>query len=368
MVNQNQLLELMRLPSWRLLHRDAPYFLPHWDRSQLLPGFTADEQARIDALQPPQEGETVDLCLRIASPVRPGPQGFARRTVTFVVTEFGLSETSFEPAGLSPQRLTSADDFVVTPSAWAKARLVDYGFQADKVCVVPHGYKTDVFSPCGAEERRDLRTRLGFAPDEVVFLNVGVSTWNKGQDLLLLAFAQLRLEGLRVRLILKDHKGLYNVGVEQFIADLAARAPQVAHAQVQAGISVISTSLNLQQLRQLYAVADGYVSPYRAEGFNLPVLEAMGCGTPVIVTGGGATDDFVPNELGVRLPSLPRRRDEMPQVRGHYLTPDLPALIESMRKMARDPVRGSAEQEAARLELARTFNWQVVTQKLVEIF
>ena len=40
------------------------------------------------------------------------------------------------------------------------------------------------------------------------------------------------------------------------------------------------------------ACADVYVSPYKAEGFNLPVLESMALGVPVIVTSGGPTDDF----------------------------------------------------------------------------
>jgi len=43
----------------------------------------------------------------------------------------------------------------------------------------------------------------------------------------------------------------------------------------------------------LYNVADAYVTPYRAEGFNLPALEAQSCGTPVVATRGGATDDFL---------------------------------------------------------------------------
>jgi hypothetical protein len=35
----------------------------------------------------------------------------------------------------------------------------------------------------------------------------------------------------------------------------------------------------------------------------MPVLEAMACGTPVFVTRGGATDDFVTDEIGFRMPA-----------------------------------------------------------------
>ncbi|WP_371068283.1 glycosyltransferase, partial [Salmonella enterica] len=58
-------------------------------------------------------------------------------------------------------------------------------------------------------------------------------------------------------------------------------------------IRLLSGHLDLSQLNALYNVADAYVTPYRAEGFNLPALEAQTCGTPVIATAGGATDDFL---------------------------------------------------------------------------
>ena len=42
----------------------------------------------------------------------------------------------------------------------------------------------------------------------------------------------------------------------------------------------------------MYRCSHAYVAPYQSEGFNLPVLESMASGTPVLVTRGGSTDDF----------------------------------------------------------------------------
>jgi len=56
-------------------------------------------------------------------------------------------------------------------------------------------------------------------------------------------------------------------------------------------------------LASLYRRANALVLPYRGEGFGLPVLEAMACGTPAIVTAGGATDDFVHDTTGYRMPA-----------------------------------------------------------------
>ncbi len=366
MVNQNQILEMAKDPRFQLFHRDAPFFLPHWDKSKLDSGFAPEERAVIDALPDPGD-QVMDVRLRIASPVRLGDMAAARRNATFVVTEFGLSGKSFDPPEMPPAALTQGDDFVVTPTRWSKARLVDYGFDADKVHVVPHGYKTDTFFPMTPEQRQAARAALGMQPHEIVFCNVGVATWNKGIDLILLAFAELRLQGLPVRLILKDHQGLYGIGVERVFAEMAARAPQLNTPQVRDGISVLSSSLNLPQLRSLYALSDAYVSPYRAEGFNLPVLEAMGCGTHVIVSGGGATDDFTPPELCHRLHSRPGTDADAPQPVGAFVVPDLDDLREAMLQVVEQRLTPAPRREAARQRLAQRFSWATVTKQLLDL-
>jgi glycosyltransferase involved in cell wall biosynthesis len=366
MVNQNQILEMLKLPGWQIFHRDAPYFLPHWNKAQLNSGFSPEEQAQLDALPDPGDA-TMDCCFRIASPVRVGKAGEARRTCTFIVTEFGPTEGNFEPASLRPQHITPGDNLVVTPSRWARDRLLEWGLAVDKVHVVPHGYKTDVFAPMSDQARQEARQMLGIAPHETVFSNVGVATWNKGLDLLLLAFAQLRARGLPVRLLIKDHKGLYGIGLEDLYKELARRVPLLDHEAVRGGISVLSGSLSLAQLRSLYAVSDAYVSPYRAEGFNLPVLEAMGCGTHVIVSGGGATDDFVPEVLAYRLRTRRRTAQDDSQVPGQFVIPDLDDLIQAMDQVVQGAQADTAPRQAARAELAQKYSWGAVTRQLMSV-
>lgn len=48
-----------------------------------------------------------------------------------------------------------------------------------------------------------------------------------------------------------------------------------------------------QQMYTLYNSADVFVSACQAEGFNMPILEAMACGTPVVCTDDGGNRDFV---------------------------------------------------------------------------
>ncbi|UCH37115.1 MAG: glycosyltransferase, partial [Candidatus Bathyarchaeota archaeon] len=53
------------------------------------------------------------------------------------------------------------------------------------------------------------------------------------------------------------------------------------------------TGLNQTQMRELYQNADLFVNPSLYEGFGLPALEAMACGTPVIQTDNHGLDSIV---------------------------------------------------------------------------
>jgi glycosyltransferase involved in cell wall biosynthesis len=56
-----------------------------------------------------------------------------------------------------------------------------------------------------------------------------------------------------------------------------------------------------EMLAALYCAADVLAQPSRAEGFGLPVIEAMACGLPVVVSDGGALPE-VAGEAGVVVP------------------------------------------------------------------
>ena len=116
----------------------------------------------------------------------------------------------------------------------------------------------------------------------------------------------------------------------------------------------------------LFRAADVYVSPYRAEGFNLPVLEAAACGVPVICTAGGPTDEFTQESFARRIRSTPTQMPPGAPEVGDYLEPDLDHLIELMRQALheRDHARASA---AGAAYVAEHFTWERVTERLMEV-
>jgi glycosyltransferase involved in cell wall biosynthesis len=121
-------------------------------------------------------------------------------------------------------------------------------------------------------------------------------------------------------------------------------------------------------MRAVYGAADVYVSPYRAEGFNLPVLEATACGLPTIVTQGGPTDDFC-RALSSRFVEsrLTREPIDGQDAPGEYLEPSLDSLIASMEA----EIHGGAKISQHRREISKSVNtenkWSVIAEQYVKL-
>ncbi len=102
-------------------------------------------------------------------------------------------------------------------------------------------------------------------------------------------------------------------------------------------------------LPALYSAADlfAYVSLY--EGFGLPLLEAMACGTPVI----GSTTSSLPEVMGeVGLPVDPL---------------DVTAIAHALRDMIQQPEL-RARSIASGLERSKLFTWENAAQELLAIY
>jgi hypothetical protein len=124
-----------------------------------------------------------------------------------------------------------------------------------------------------------------------------------------------------------------------------------------ANVRILSDDLDDEGLAALYRGADVLVHPYRGEGFAMPVLEAMACGRPVLVTGGGPTDEFCPPAAAWRIPA--HREPVAPVLLGDLqaasepwmLEPDRAALVQLLLEAAADrdgrERRGAAGRSAA---------------------
>ena len=236
-------------------------------------------------------------------------------------------------------------DDVWSPSSYNRLSYQEAGFPPGRLTVIPHGVDARVFRPEG--EKHDE------AAGRFRFLFVGGTIFRKGIDVLIEAYVRA-FQGRRdVVLTIKDVNSA-NVYRGQNCGDQirALRAnPDVPP------IEYVDDTLDDEGLARILRSADCLVHPYRGEAFALPVLEAMACGLPVIVTAGGATDDFVDETVGWRIPSLRRAlaSTEVPFptiTPPTLLEPDLAAFVELLRNAVenRDEAvrRGCAGAERAR--------------------
>jgi glycosyltransferase involved in cell wall biosynthesis len=201
-------------------------------------------------------------------------------------------------------------------------------------------------------------------PAGVVFMNAGAMTANKGADLLLRAFAELCRRRNDVYLLLKGTDELYrsNARVGALLHSFEPQLRELIGPRLVYGGTTLSTA----DMAALYRAADVYVSPYRAEGFNLPVLEAMASGLPVICTSGGPTDDFVTDQCGARIASR-RVPAAMPDgEQGVQLQPDLDHLTALMARAADDAAWRRKSGAAARRQ-AEKFTWDRAVERLLDI-
>lgn len=355
MVNQYQLLALARLSDMKLCYSELPVHDARWSRENAGAGFSAEEQSVLNSIPPYQDGP-VSAIYRIHTPNT--VEQSTCKVITFLVTEFGLDEKCFVP-GVDIKSYVVNGNLVATPSYWARERVIDYGFDADSVFVVPHGVDGTRFKPMPSEMRAMARQSLGYRDDDVIFLNVGGPIWNKGLDIILEAFFAVRQRHKNARLIIKDQQALYGLSAVALIQQLVASGKITLSNDDVTSIRVIPATLSLEQLRQLYCVADYYVSPYRAEGFNLPVIEAIACGTQVVVTSGGSTDDFCNDDVAIKVPSTKHTKSHFQgHYLGAYLEPDVAALVEIMNNCAAKSSSRSTRLSFGRVNVLEQFTWQ----------
>ena len=225
--------------------------------------------------------------------------------------------------GWAMRRAVASATRVLCVSATTAADLTErLGVPSDRVDVTPLG--TDL-RPATDAQVAEVRRRLGL--DGPYLLGLGTVEPRKDLPTLVRAFAALAAE-LPHRLVLA---GLAGWGAGELEAAVAASG--VADRILVTGYVADADKA------ALLTGADVFAYPSRYEGFGLPVLEAMACGTPVVTTTGGS----------------------LPEVAGDAATlidpGDEDALAAAIAKLATDP---AARQDAAARGLARaaTFTWK----------
>lgn len=214
---------------------------------------------------------------------------------------------------------------VLTVSEAAKADIVRFlGVEPGRVDVTPNGpgMREDV-EPVSEAELRS-RLRLGDAP---LVLTASAKRPHKNLERLIEAFGRLEAEPAPVLVV----PG-YATPFEDRLRAQAASSPAAERIR-------FAGWLDDAELDGLYRAATCFVLPSLAEGFGLPVLEAMGRGTPVACSSASS----------------------LPEVAGEaalYFDPnDTDAITAAITELLRD-ARLRKRLSTAGREQARKFTWE----------
>lgn len=175
---------------------------------------------------------------------------------------------------------------LVAVSSLVAAQLKSH-FQREDVTIIPNAVDTLRFTPqARMAKRKASRQSLSYAESDFVLLLIGNDWKKKGLDALLKALSLLTDLPFRLLVVGSDDPNFY-----RSLLDQLALQDRVRFEKPSADVLFF------------YAAADLYVGPSLEDAFNLPILEAMACGLPVIASAqAGASEMIRDGETGFVLP------------------------------------------------------------------
>ena len=248
-------------------------------------------------------------------------------------------ERETEQRAIAEQRvIDSADALVVSTHIEREDIGGLYGTNGTPIEVIPPGVDLSLFQPMDVVS---ARRNLGL-PDKRTILYVGRIEPLKGLDILLRAIALLRDAADTNLLIVGGN------------AEEDAELERLYTLALNLGISDIVTftgSVDQEELPAYYSAADVFVLPSWYESFGLVALEAMSCGTPVVVSRVGGLKTFVEHgETGYLVP---------------WRCPE--AFARSLETLLENPLLSRAMGIAAR-DRAMGMSWAGMANKMLDCY
>lgn len=237
------------------------------------------------------------------------------------------------------KRLARAQRRILTVSTSSARDIADdFGVDPARIEVVPLGVETDVFTP-GAHDGPRVPGRV------VTMASADVPL--KGVDVLLRALARRRRTHpdapLELVLVSRPTPG---GRTETLVRELGL-----------ADVVTVRNGLTDAELAALVASAQVACVPSRYEGFSLPTVEAMACGTPLVVSDAGAIGEVVGHDGHGGAP-------------GALVVPpgDVDALADALDRLLDDPDLRERLGRGGRERALAEYAWPTVAARTAEVY
>ncbi len=234
-----------------------------------------------------------------------------------------------------PLYVRRATHLIAVSEATRRDLMAAYGVPAEKITVI-YEAADPRFGPRDALEQQTIRANYGLPP--AYFLYLGTIEPRKNLLRLLRAWEPLYLAGEAPPLVI--------VGKRGWLSDPFFEA--VKRSPARKGLILTGYVLD-DDLPTLIAAATAFVFPSLYEGFGLPPLEAMACGTPVLCSD----------------------RSSLPEVVGDaallFDPTDEEAIRAAMRRIWADEAL-RAELRRRGLERAKRFSWRRTAETTLQLY
>jgi len=229
-------------------------------------------------------------------------------------------------------------EHIVTVSHYSKAQIMEtLGIAASKISVMHCGVGAQFREQGDHREMQNGGKNLGI--QRPFLLYVGNLKPHKNVGTLLRAFAQLRHgKKLPHSLVIVGDDARWKESVVEECQRLGIR-----------DATVLIPFVSAESLPGIYAAAELFVMPSSVEGFGLPVLEAMACGTPVVCSNAA---------------SLPEVAGDAAAYFDPASSDELAARIEQI--LQTKELRTSLREKG--LQRAKQFSWQEFTRQHVALY
>jgi glycosyltransferase involved in cell wall biosynthesis len=210
------------------------------------------------------------------------------------------------------------------------------GAPPEKIHTVPLGITSDFYPENDPAILNPVRQKYNLPERFLLF--VGLLEPRKNLPALLQAFARLSPSLGKIKLVIVGRMGWMYEKTDRLVHSLSLTERVLFTGYV-----------DQADLPRVYNLAEAAVYPSLYEGFGLPVLEAMACGTPVITSNVSSMPEIA-GEAGIMLPPN-----------------DIPALTQAMEHLLQTP---DERQRRSVLGLAQAaqFTWERTAVKTLEVY
>lgn len=253
-------------------------------------------------------------------------------------------------------------DHIVTYTEFGKEQLV-IGGMSKKIHVVPHGVDLTKFRRM---DKQSVKKAMKMDADDFIVLNVSRNQPRKRLDMFFFIFAEwVKRYNLPETVRVYYHGALQDYGIDilqwcEYLGiknRLAISRPDLTP----------NNGLTDEQMNMVYNSADVFFTTTAAEGWGLPVAEAMAVGVPCVLPAHSALTEWPEgNALYADCYPFPSLTD-----RGlntiHHLT-EVNSAIEALHKLYTDAQLRQQLGEASYKHMQNPkFNWETIAKQFMEI-